>query len=192
MHIGKTYLDDTPRNSTDTGLLAKNTLQNQNLKVAEAMSDLSRMTGDFSLYSMSECECFDLIISLLTQVCQRVLSERRRIAKLLPAGSMYGLILVLRNVSPVLAAEVDRGTCLADQLLYQRVPYLFVSGLGCYKRVDVVCPCMFLTSCRYGWYIMYLTANRSTQILIAPGSGFELHRRLLTTIFGFVIHRLSF
>ncbi|KAJ0322833.1 hypothetical protein COL5a_008660 [Colletotrichum fioriniae] len=118
------------------------TVQSQNLKMAEAVSDLSRATGDISLY-----EYYFRAVGF------------QHILLLLACTSTYSFFVTF------------------PQYWLQKWTEAPVSQTTFYI-------CGYLISSLLAW-IATSGTMWSTQILIAPSSGIELHRRLLSTIIGF-------
>ncbi|KAF4776651.1 hypothetical protein HER10_EVM0007842 [Colletotrichum scovillei] len=117
------------------------TVQNQNLKMAEAVFDLSRATGDISLYGY-----YFRAVGF------------RHILLLLACTSTYSFFVTF------------------PQYWLQKWTEAPVSQTTFYI-------CGYLISSLLAWLATSGTMW-STQILIAPASGTELHRRLLSTIIG--------
>ncbi|KAJ3943699.1 uncharacterized protein N0V96_006629 [Colletotrichum fioriniae] len=118
------------------------TVQSQNWKMAEAVSDLSRATGDISLY-----EYYFRAVGF------------QHILLLLACTSTYSFFVTF------------------PQYWLQKWTEAPVSQTTFYI-------CGYLISSLLAW-IATSGTMWSTQILIAPSSGIELHRRLLSTIIGF-------
>ncbi|OHF02462.1 hypothetical protein CORC01_02157 [Colletotrichum orchidophilum] len=117
------------------------TVQNQNLKLAEAASDLSRVTGDISLYSYY-LQAVGLRNFLILVACT----------------STYSFFVTF----PQYWLQKWTDAPLSQTTFYIG-GYLFSSLLAWVATSGTV------------W---------STMMLIAPASGIELHRRLLSTIIG--------
>ncbi|WYZ44670.1 hypothetical protein EsH8_VII_001106 [Colletotrichum jinshuiense] len=137
----KVQINETKQSATEEQPRVDKTVQKQNLKVAEAVSDLSRATGDFSLYGY---------------YLQAV--GFRNFFILLACTSVYSFFITFPQY------WLQKWTEAPDsQTMFYVGGYLILS------------------------LIAWTSTNGSmwsTHILIAPESGAELHRRLLSTIIG--------
>ncbi|KAK1639348.1 P-loop containing nucleoside triphosphate hydrolase protein [Colletotrichum phormii] len=137
----KVDIDETKNDTVVEQPQVDKTVQNQKLKMAEAASDLSRATGDFSLYGY-----YFRAIGL------------RHILILLTCSSTYSFFVTFPQywLQKWTEAPVSQTT-------------FYIGG--------------YLISSLLAW-IATSALMWTAQILIAPASGIELHRRLLSTIIG--------
>lgn len=68
----------------------------------------------------------------------RILPESYSPTELLHTTHLHSFILILCDISTVLAAEVDGVTRLTDEILYRRIPYPFTASLGSHEWFNVV------------------------------------------------------
>lgn len=132
----KVNITETPRSSLDHQV--DKTVLNQSLKVAEAISDLSRATGDFSLYgnvpdSAASSFMIDRKLSL-----PRLLLSSCGLQKLHGSPSLHGHVFVLRYFPAILVAKVDRSTSLSNNVLRRGISHIISVGLDFHERFYVV------------------------------------------------------
>lgn len=122
----KVNIADTPKSILDHQV--DKTVLSQSLKVAEAISDLSRATGDFSLYgnkpnSTTSGSTTD------QNLLYRLLPPSRGLQKLHDFISLHSDVLVFRHFPAILVAKVDGSTSFSNNVLRRGVSHLISASL---------------------------------------------------------------
>lgn len=109
-------------------------LQSQRQIRKDIAADLSRRTGDFSLYRMKQA----LVGKVIILTHHRDLLPVCRSCQLPPYGALQCNLCLLRYVSPILAQMVGRVRDEKLSLLHDWICYFCVLSLGFYEFDDVV------------------------------------------------------
>lgn len=102
----KSYINESAKYSKEDLSNIDQRSAAQSLKIDEAITDMKRATGDMSLYSEDQAGPRTIIIST-HHASHSVLLPGCRAPKHTLAPALHVLILLLHNLSPVLAAEMD-------------------------------------------------------------------------------------
>lgn len=125
--IGVSYLHPEPRGET----LVNHNIQDAGLKVAEATSDLSRATGDLSLYGRCWLP-FHFHIHTDTTYSHRLLHQGCWRSQLSATCRLYSRLLILHYVPSILVENLDGSTILSNVVLHWRLSHTISNGLGLY------------------------------------------------------------
>lgn len=137
-HVLKLHIGGTEKNVTEEDPQVDKNIRSQSIKVDEAVSDLSRATGDASLYGNALLQLLHRPSHADLALAHRLLSQGCGTQKLSPPSCLHVVILVLHHIPAVLAPEMDRSTCLPDHVLCRGLHNRIFSRLGFHKRFDVV------------------------------------------------------